>query len=253
MKQIFGFLIPIVALATVVFFIGGCEKQEIAEKENTIVVHGVKPIKIMPLGNSITQSDGGHNSYRRILWHKLQAGGYVVDFVGSQTKHYLWGSPPNPDFDLNHEGHWGWRADQILKIIDKWAVTYQPDVVLIHLGHNDIFQGNSIDSTIKELGNIIDILRSHHAKVTVLLAQIIPTHQQSHSLQKLNAEIPGLARSKSTIESPVIVVNQADGFDASADTYDGVHPNESGEAKMASQWYEAIIKVLKKPTKKQLL
>lgn len=108
-----------------------------------------------------------------------------------------------------------------------------------------IFHGNSIQSTINELGYIIDILRSHNAKVTVLLAQLIPTHPQSISIQKLNAEIPKLARSKSTVESPIIVVDQWNGFDASADTYDGVHPDESGEEKMATRWYAAIAKTLK--------
>lgn len=240
-RQIFCFL----SLAIPLFFTGACDRYNTIEKELTSESNGSKPVKIMPLGNSITQSDSNHNSYRRNLWQKLKAGGYNVDFVGSQTDHYFWSKPPDPDFDLNHEGHWGWRADQILKKINKWTVTYQPDIVLIHLGHNDIFHGNSIQSTINELGYIIDILRSHNAKVIVLLAQLIPTHPQSISIQKLNAEIPKLARSKSTVESPIIVVDQWNGFDASTDTYDGVHPDESGEEKMATRWYAAIAKTLK--------
>ncbi len=243
----FDFLLSIVVLTTVVVFLSGCERKETLEKDIPVGVHGAKPIKIMPLGDFITQSDSKHNSYRRNLWQKLKAGGYNVDFVGSQTKHCCWGSPPNPDFDLNHEGHWGWRADQILDKIDQLAVVYKPDIVLIHLGHNDIFKGDSIHSTINELGDIINILRSHNTKVVVFLAQLIPTHPQSDSISKLNAEIPKLARSKSTVESPVIVVNQDDGFYANVDTYDGVHPNGSGEEKMANQWYKAIVKILKKP------
>ena len=246
-RGMFDFLLSIVVLTTVVVFLSGCERKETLEKDTPVAVPGAKPIKIMPLGDSITQSDSKHNSYRRNLWQKLGAGGYNVDFVGSQTKHCCWGSPPNPDFDLNHEGHWGWRTDQILDKIDQWAVVYKPDIVLIHLGHNDIFKGDSIHSTINELGDIINILRSHNTKVVVLLAQLIPTHPQSDSISKLNAEIPKLARSKSTVESPVIIVNQDDGFCANLDTYDGVHPNGSGEEKMANQWYKAIVKILKKP------
>ncbi|MCA9910973.1 MAG: hypothetical protein KC519_20100, partial [Anaerolineae bacterium] len=91
---------------------------------------------IMPLGNSITQGSGQQNSYRRALWQLIQAGGYGADFVGSQSSNFS-APPPNPDFDLNHEGHWGWRADQILAQLPGWAATYQPQVVLIHLGTND--------------------------------------------------------------------------------------------------------------------
>jgi lysophospholipase L1-like esterase len=210
-------------------------------------VCGGEPVRIMPLGDSITQSDRRHNSYRRNLWHRLQAGGYHVDFVGSQTEHFG-GAPPNPDFDLNHEGHWGWRVDQILKRIDEWAAIYHPDVVLIHLGHNDIFQGDSVHSTIQELGHVIDILRDHNHQVTILLAQLIPTHPPYYPIDRLNAEIPQLAKLKHATKSPVIIVNQADGFKARTDTYDGVHPNETGEEKMASRWYTAIAKTLRKPT-----
>jgi acyl-CoA thioesterase-1 len=232
------------SLAILLFSTCACNGQD--TKKNVSASHKANAVKIMPLGDSITQSDSTHNSYRRKLWKKLQSEGYNVDFVGSQTNHNLWATPPDPDFDLDHEGHWGWRADQILEKIDKWAGSYLPDIALIHLGHNDIFHGNSVQSTVSELEQIIDILRRHNAKVTVLLAQLIPTHPQSLSIQELNAKITELAESKSTLTSPVIVVNQWKGFDAPSDTYDGVHPNESGEEKMATRWYEAIAKILQK-------
>ncbi|HWP46091.1 MAG TPA: SGNH/GDSL hydrolase family protein [Candidatus Limnocylindrales bacterium] len=210
-------------------------------------LYRAKPVKIMPLGDSITQSDSQHNSYRRNLWQKLKADGYNIDFVGSQKENFG-GPPPNPDFDLDHEGHWGWRVDQILEKIDGWATTYQPDIVLIHLGHNDLGRGHSISSTVQELGEIIDILRRQNAHIIVLLAQIIPTYPPSPAIQKLNAEISRLAMAKNTRESPVLLVNQAEGFDAREDTFDGLHPNESGEEKMATRWYTALVKVLRSKT-----
>jgi len=44
-------------------------------------------------------------------------------------------------------------------------------------------------------------------------------------------------------------VDQFSGFNAKAgfDTYDGCHPNESGENKMAYRWFAAIKKVLPVP------
>ncbi|MBD3346802.1 MAG: hypothetical protein GF401_17230, partial [Chitinivibrionales bacterium] len=60
-------------------------------------------IKIMPLGNSITSGDTYYNSYRRPLWHMLDSAGYEVDFVGTLTENFR-GPPPNPDFDMDHEG-----------------------------------------------------------------------------------------------------------------------------------------------------
>ena len=40
--------------------------------------------------------------------------------------------------------------------------------------------------------------------------------------------------------SPVIFVDQNSGFNANTDTYDGVHPNDAGEAKMAQKWFDAL-------------
>ena len=75
--------------------------------------------KIMPLGDSITlgissgvAQEEFYVSYRKELYDQLKAAGYVIDdelFVGTLTS----GSSV-PDFDPDHEGHDGWRTDQIV-------------------------------------------------------------------------------------------------------------------------------------------
>ncbi len=60
-----------------------------------------------------------------------------------------------------------------------------------------------------------------------------------------NAEMDGIAANKSTVDSPVWVVDQHSGFDAAADTYDNVHPDASGEEKMAQKWHDAMQTYLK--------
>ena len=73
----------------------------------------------MPLGDSITQGNTKHNSYRRPLWIELRKAGYNVDFVGSTRENFK-GLSPLSDFDPDHEGHWGWRVDEALERIDGW-------------------------------------------------------------------------------------------------------------------------------------
>ena len=200
--------------------------------------------KIMPLGDSITAAEVGHSSYRYYLWNQLQQHNYTnVDFVGSQTG-VNGGSPLNTSFDQNHEGHWGWRADQILASIGGWANTYRPDVVLMHLGTNDMFQGQTVSSTITELGSIIDTVRQYVPNVTFLVAQVIPSTQSATQLQQLDAQIPSLVSQKSTAQSKVLLVDQWTGFNASTETYDGIHPTPAGEQKIANKWYTALTSVL---------
>ncbi len=199
----------------------------------------------MPLGDSITQGYRGHDSYRRGLWLKLKQTGFKVDFVGSLRKNY-WGMPRHTDFDMDHEGHWGWRADQVLAKMGKWASKNVPDIVLLHLGTNDIGGGQDIEETVGEIEKIVMILRKYNAKVKVLLAQIIPVANKAITkrIEKFNKELETLAESINTEESPVILVNHFDGFNPKTDTYDGVHPNDQGMDKMADKWYKTLVEYL---------
>ena len=196
-----------------------------------------QPITVMPLGDSITQGSAQQNSYRRALWQLIQANTYNVDFVGSLNTNFS-SPPPNPDFDLDHEGHWGLRADEVLALLPTAAATYQPQIALIHLGTNDIFQGQSVASTINELSQIIDVLRGARPDVVILLAQIIPN--QYSDVVPFNNALPALAAQKTTAQSPVLLVDQFTGFNLVADTYDGVHPNNTGESKLATHWFIAL-------------
>ncbi len=196
---------------------------------------------ILPLGDSITQSNNTHLSYRYPLWEALVDANYEFDFIGSLNTNYS-GSPtyPNQDFDRDHEGHWGWRVDEINAQIQGWLGGYTPDVVLMHLGTNDAFQNQSTDSTIDELTDLIGMLRADNERVVILLAKLIPSTNSQSALDALNGRFDALAASLTTATSPVVVVDQSSGFDANADTFDGIHPNEGGEVKMATKWFEAL-------------
>jgi lysophospholipase L1-like esterase len=59
-------------------------------------------------------------------------------------------------------------------------------------------------------------------------------------VQQLNAQIPTWAAGLNKTESPIWVVDQYTGF-LSTDLRDGVHPNASGDQKMANVWYPALL------------
>lgn len=212
-------------------------------------------VRVLPLGDSITHGNSKSKTYRYALWTKfvdsgLQFDGIHFNYVGSQNSNHT-GDPFWPDykgqpFDRDHEGHSGWRAEQILVGLPAWLEGYTPDIVLLHLGTNDVFAHQTTLSTISEIGRIIDILRADNPTVTVLLAKIIPTLNPASNerIDELNQQIGALATAKSTSESLVIVVDQNSGFSASDDTYDGIHPNPAGEEKMAQKWYDTIIELL---------
>jgi lysophospholipase L1-like esterase len=203
---------------------------------------GTAPIKIMPLGDSITQGVNKKSCYRFYLDSLLLSAGYSFDMVGSL-------SGPESGYDSNHEGHWGWEAHALLPNIGNWARSAQPDVVLMHAGTNDILHETDanrmivVNRTIGELGSIIDTLRAVNPSIKIFLAQIIPDISASDrvDIDSLNKRIPQLASSKNAISSPIIVVDQNTGFNFASDLADSYHPNETGARKMAAKWCTALI------------
>jgi lysophospholipase L1-like esterase len=203
-------------------------------------------LRILLLGDSITQGDASHQSYRYALWKRFVEAGIAVDFVGSQTQNHG-GTPSFPkvlgkSFDADHEGHWGWRADQLLAQLPGWLASYDADVALLHVGSNDALQKQSTTTTVGELEAIIDALRVDNPAIAIFIAKLIPTTRAENSnVSQLNAQLEAICEKKHQAGSPVTLVDQSRGFDAAADTYDGIHPNAAGEQKMADVFFEALL------------
>ncbi len=203
---------------------------------------GSATVQILPLGDSITHGSDAYPSYRAWLYPDLGALGHDVDFVGSSHTPVL-----RAGLDPDNEGHSGYTAGQVLTELPGWLQAYPPpEIALVHLGTNDAIHEIPRDRTIADLRGIVGVLRARNPSMTILLAQIIPTSVGSINarIEALNREIARL-QSLSTLQSPVIVVDQYSGYDGVADNQKGgVHPLASGEKKMTARWEEVLIPVL---------
>jgi lysophospholipase L1-like esterase len=198
------------------------------------------PIRIMPTGDSITEGASGDATYRYFLWQSLLNAGNSVDFVGSKTG-VSSGTPKYPNFDQNHEGHSGWRADRMANSATSWATSSAAQIVLLHAGTNDLIQGQTVASTIIDLTNIIKRMRTANPQMTFLMAKIIPIAGMTSLVQQLNTAIGTLATQMNTATSRVVAVDLYTGFSVTTDLKaDGIHPTESGYQKMANNWAAAV-------------
>jgi lysophospholipase L1-like esterase len=208
-------------------------------------------VRVMPLGDSITESwvTGSLNnpSYRYFLWNRLTTAGYAVDFVGSRTTRSN-GTNLYLDFDFNHQGISGVRVDELTPGGSRHAATVSaiqaadPDIVLLHLGTNDLIQNREIPAIVQHVSTLIDMLRATNPNVTVLLAQVITCQYNGCTptrVTQYNAQLSTLAASKTSAASPVIIVDQHGAVPLS-ELPDKVHPSATGERLMAERWFQAL-------------
>lgn len=218
-------------------------------------------INIMPLGDSITRgSSSGVGdpsymvSYRKALWDLLAARSYEVDLVGTQNDG--WGIP---GFDADHEGHGGWRDDQIVngnlnypsdgKLAD-WLPAAQPDIVLLHIGTNGL--DPSPDGS-DDVEDILDVIDAYDPNVWVILARIINRNIYSEDTTTFNDNVEDMANDRIANGDKIILVDMEDGagidydlvtYTPPGDMWDNLHPVETGYAKMAAVWLAGLQEIL---------
>ncbi|MGI5238136.1 ricin-type beta-trefoil lectin domain protein [Dactylosporangium sp. CA-139066] len=189
-------------------------------------------VKIMPLGDSITDGYNVPGGYRIQLWQRLAAGGYLTDFVGSGS------NGPSNLGDHDHEGHSGWRIDQIDANIVGWLQAYAPRTILLHIGTNDMNQNYDIANAPARLSALIDKIRANDPTVELFVAQITPESDPTleSRVQAYNAAIPGIVAQKGS-HTHLVDMHSAI---TTADLADGVHPNAGGYNKMGDRWFSAL-------------
>jgi len=185
-------------------------------------------VRIMPLGDSITDGFNIPGGYRIGLWQRLVADGYRIDFTGTQS------NGPASLGDRDHEGHSGWRIDQIDANIVNWLLTQTPRTVLLHIGTNDMIQNPT--NAAGRLATLINRITSTAPRAEVFVATIIPLPMLDSTVRAFNAAIPDIVRAAGPRVHLVDMYNAL----TSADLADGVHPNATGYDKMAAAWYNAL-------------
>jgi lysophospholipase L1-like esterase len=154
-----------------------------------------------------------------------------------------------PDTDNDHEGHSGSLASDYAANgnLTRW-LDAQPtvDVVIMFLGHNDILFGKRSQETIlKAYDTLLAQMRSKNPKMQIVWSNLTPVSPEKFDdakaagIKALSAKIKEIAPGKSTKDSPVRFVNNYEGYVASSDTEDGLHPNNVGNEKMASKFVGA--------------
>ncbi len=213
------------------------------------------PYELLPLGDSITRGfDSNERAYRRDLQTLLGASGYVMDFVGPLQ---------HGDFaDNDHAGYSGERIDEIDGRLDEImgaTPDNNPDVILLMIGTNDVFEDFDLANAPSRLSSLIGHIFDREPGAHLLVSTILPIFGNGNPdavwearVGAFNDALPGVVsgfagtgRNISLLDLHALV--------GQADLPDGVHPDEGGNLKLAQGWFAGIQSITTVPLPSSLL
>jgi lysophospholipase L1-like esterase len=208
-----------------------------------------QPVRIMPLGDSITRGSSATApqvnlfiSYRRDLYKSLTAKGYQLDFVGSSDDSQNDGSYYS-DFDRDHEGWGGQRDEFIAANIYGWLTNNPADIVLLHIGTNDMNQPTP-DTDPSGVEAILDEIDRYDEGILVIIARIIDQVPHDPDTVTFNNNVEDMLDLRTG--DLIWRVNMETGAGINYDIYpdgdmlDYLHPYSTGYTKMAAVWEDAL-------------
>ncbi|GAA3024270.1 hypothetical protein GCM10020229_39470 [Kitasatospora albolonga] len=192
-------------------------------------------VRVLPLGDSITfgRSSCTGNGYRGPLQGLATAGGrYALDFVGSNRNGVM--------DDYANEGHPGFTVDQIGQGVDQGWLAARPDVVLLHIGINDLNQGANGTDTAARAVALVNKIFAAQPGVTVIMQGLIGASTGMNNPMPVNLSA-NMDAFNTRLQQEESVQQQAGRHFrfAKAPTLtpaqmnDGLHPNDAGYAVFA--------------------
>ncbi|MDE6019397.1 MAG: hypothetical protein K2H01_00145, partial [Ruminococcus sp.] len=248
-------------------------------------------VKILCLGDSITDGYFGKDGYRKYLYHELDKMGYSIDMVGAKSGggSYTTSNGESFEYDGDHSGYSGYSIENISgghesrqgirEVIEgTWysggknmIATYDPDIVLLQIGTNDILSAYN-DGITDRLENLVNIiLNDMNDPGDIVYVASIPyidayirgdwlggygfnfwnsTYEEKTQLMEkvsacvdsYNASIKDMVERMQAEGKSVAFGDINSVVNYETDLEDGCHPNEIGYEKMGVYWADVLEK-----------
>ena len=219
-------------------------------------------LKILPLGDSITEGSNNQANYRIPLCQKLEAAGIEVETLGFRTlKNVDDKKSAIPERWWKHTGISGQRArtgagragylDSLEALLDQAG---EADIIIFKIGTNDIMRGTDADTVFADWKTLMDRLLKECPAARIIACTILDMPGKTAVVDAYNAKIKAAVAKKGNFPAGRVfladlnpVVNRARG-----DFLDQFHPNWQGHGNTSDVLCKAVKEVLaaKKPAVK---
>ncbi|WP_432993109.1 SGNH/GDSL hydrolase family protein [Dactylosporangium sp. CA-233914] len=220
--------------------LAGCGEPKTAQLPPGATPPSGPVVRILPLGDSITDGRKVPGAYRIELWKLLRSAGVRVDFVGSKQ------SGPGSLPDRDHEGHSGYRIDQIDADVTRWVNATDPRIVLVHLGTNDVLQDYQTADAAARMSRLLDHIIVAAPDADVFVGSLLPL--EGAAREAAGTAYSGQLSAVVAAKGPKVHFVDMHSALTLRDLDDGIHPTAGGFVKMADAWAKAVLPVLRGPS-----
>lgn len=208
----------------------------------------------MPVGDSMTIGSAGEHTWRHRLWRHLCATyGGPFTLVGPNDTLYdkATDTPTSyayaePDFPRAHLATWGKGWLHMAPLITDAVRAHRADILLVSLGLIDLGFFTTAEETAHNARDFVTGARSANPRIRIVLLPVIPNIRAftdtafADEVALFNELLAKTAADLEEPHSPLLLASVPPSYDIHADTYDGTHPNETGEHKIAAAFADAM-------------
>jgi hypothetical protein len=211
----------------------------------------------MFVGDSMTIGAAGDFTWRYRMWQHLRSSlGEPFAIVGPRTtlhdkaadapSSYDYADPSFPERARRHLAGWGEGWQHMAPVIADEVRAHRPDVLLVSLGLIDLGFYTNAGQTDANLRAFIEQARTANPDIAAVLLPVIPNTRAdldpdfAGECDELNTRMAKAVADLDTPASPLLLASRPADYDILLDTYDGTHPNASGEHRLAAAFADAM-------------
>ncbi|MBV7696710.1 SGNH/GDSL hydrolase family protein [Streptomyces sp. TRM70350] len=211
-------------------------------------------LRFMPVGDSMTIGSAGEHTWRYRMWrHLCETYGGPFALVGPrETLYDKTAEEPvsyayaEPDFPRAHLAGWGEGWLHMAPLIGGAVRDCRADVLLVSLGLIDLGFYTNAEQTAENVRAFVTGARQANARIRMVVLPVIPNVRCASDApfgEQVAAFNELLAKTVADLDeprSPLLLASPPASYDIHTDTYDGTHPNASGEHKIAGAFAAAL-------------
>ena len=210
----------------------------------TAATSGAEPLKILPIGDSLTKGTGSTHraGYRLEFLARMKAAGVDVDMVGS------FHDGPT-EIDRDHQGHQGQGVAKLDEVSFDEMRRERPGAVILMIGTNDAKERSLVPEAFRIRYSVLLDRILAESKTKLLAATIPPARfgRRGKVIVAINNIIRSEVAKRVSAGKAVVLVDVYALLDNRADFVDNLHMNDAGYAKVGDAFADALLEMLDQP------